>query len=433
MATAQQAVTVAAMLTTLAHPIAAASRQGIRDVPKSLWLVLLSAFLGWLFDAADVSILTLALAPSVGDLLHTTDPKTIAPIGGVVVGIKLVAWGLGGIAFGVVADRVGRSRTMVMTILIYSVFTGLSALAQTWQQLAVLQAVAGIGIGGEWAAGAALVAETWPARWRTKALQIMQTAFAVGFFVAAAVYLTLGSAGWRWVFLAGAVPAVFVLILRRSIREPERWLAVRGRVSSAEITLRRIFRPDLRKRTIVGATLAASMFVAIFGATAWIPAWIPELLAPDQLASVPVYVGVAFLFANAGGILGNLTLLWLTDAVGARRSYFVFCLGALVIALIVFTQVHTYTALLVLMPVYGYFAIGGGGTLAAYLPALFPTINRATGAGFCWNFARLLTGLAPVATGLLVAASGSYPTAAALMTLVYLVGLVVVWFGPDVA
>ena len=99
--------------------------------------------MGWLFDAADVSILTLLLAPSVGDLLGATDPRQIAPIGGVVVGVKLVAWGLGGIGFGVVADRVGRSRTMVVTILIYSVFTGLSALAQTWQQLAILQAIAG--------------------------------------------------------------------------------------------------------------------------------------------------------------------------------------------------------------------------------------------------------------------------------------------------
>lgn len=419
-------------MVTLALPIAA-PRQQLGEIPKSLWLVLLSAFLGWLFDAADVSVLTLALAPSVGALLGTTDPRLIAPIGGVVVGIKLVAWGLGGIAFGVIADRVGRSRTMVITILIYSVFTGLSALAQTWQQLALLQAVAGVGIGGEWAAGAALVAETWPERWRTKALQIMQTAFAVGFFVAAATYLTIGNAGWRWVFVAGAVPAVFVLVLRRSIREPQRWLAARERVGEAEITLRRIFKPDLRKRTIVGATLAASMFLAIFGATAWIPAWIPELLPPEQLAGAPTYVGSAFLLANAGGILGNLSLVRLTDAIGARRSYFVFCLGALVMAEIVFTQVHTYSALLLLMPVYGYFAIGGGGTLAAYLPALFPTINRATGAGFCWNFARLLTGTAPVVTGLLVAASGSYATAAAAMTLVYLVGLVAVWFGPDVA
>jgi MFS family permease len=405
----------------------------LRDVPRSLWLVLLSAFLGWLFDAADVSILTLLVAPSVGNLLGTSEPRLVAPIAGVIAGVKLVAWGLGGIAFGVVTDRIGRSRTMVITILIYSVFTGLSALAQSWQQLALLQAVAGIGIGGEWAAGAALVAETWPERLRTRALQLMQSAFAIGFFVAALVYLALGAAGWRWVFLAGAAPALLVLLVRRSIREPESWLAARERSGGANITLRRIFRPDLRKRTIVGATMAASMFLALFGATAWIPAWIPELLPTDQPVNVPASVAIAFLLANAGAVLGNLSLVWLTDAIGARRSYFIFCAGALVLAEVVFTQVHNYPALLVLMPVYGYFAIGGGGTLAAYLPVLFPTLNRGTGAGFCWNFARLLTGLAPVASGVLVAASGSYATAAAIMTLVYLVGLVAVWFGPDVS
>jgi MFS family permease len=422
-------------MVSLAPPLIRGQQQPaarLQDVPRALWIVLLSAFLGWLFDAADVSILTLLLVPSVGDLLGTTDARQVAPIGGVVVGVKLVAWGLGGIGFGVVADRVGRSRTMVITILIYSLFTGLSALAQSWQQLAILQAIAGIGIGGEWAAGAALVAETWPERLRTKALQIMQMAFAVGFFVAALLYLTLGTAGWRWVFLAGAAPAVLVLLLRRSIGEPERWRAVRVTAGEAEITLRRIFRPDLRRKTLVGATLAASMFLALFGATAWIPAWIPQLLPPESLSNVPAYVGYAFLLANVGGVLGNLTLVWLTDAIGARRAYFLFCAAALVLAEIIFTQVRTYSALLALMPVYGYFAIGGGGTLAAYLPALFPTLNRATGAGFCWNFARLLTGVAPVATGLLVAASGSYPTAAALMALFYAVGLVAVWFGPEV-
>jgi len=217
--------------------------------------------------------------------------------------------------------------------------------------------------------------------------------------VAALLYLGLGSAGWRWVFLAGAAPALLVLLVRCSIREPEGWVAGRERISGADITLRRIFRPDLRKRTIVGATMAASMFLALFGATAWIPAWIAELLPADQPRSLPASVAIAFLLANAGAVLGNLSLVWLTDAIGARRSYFVFCAGALVLAEIVFTQVHDYAALLVLMPVYGYFAIGGGGTLAAYLPALFPTLNRGTNAGFCWNFARLLTGLSPVATG----------------------------------
>src|SRR5262249_31317509 len=117
------------------------------------WLALWSGFLGWMFDSMDLNLFTLVLFPSVAQLLHTTDAGQIARIGGLIIAIKLFCWGLGGIVFGVVADRIGRSRTMIITILIYSAFTGLSALAQSWEQLAVLQALAGFGIGGEWAAG----------------------------------------------------------------------------------------------------------------------------------------------------------------------------------------------------------------------------------------------------------------------------------------
>jgi MFS family permease len=413
------------------RPAVAVPVDRFRDVPRYLWLVLISAFLGWMFDAADVTILTLVLAPSVSDLLGTSDPRIVAPTGGLIVGIKLAAWGLGGIAFGVMTDRIGRSRTMAITILIYSVFTGLSAFAQSWWQLAILQAVAGIGIGGEWAAGAALIAETWPERLRAKALQIMQLAFAFGFFVAAVVNLALGPLGWRWVFLAGAAPAVLIILIRWFVREPERWLNVRSSVPHSEVSIQRIFRPDLRRAAVVGSVVAIAMFVAIYGATAWIPLWIPQLLSADQLVNASAYVSYAFILANVGAALGNLTLIWLPDAIGRRPAYFVFSAGALIVSEVVFRQVRDYTTLLLLMPVLGYFVIGGAGSLAVYLPELFPTLVRGTGQGFCWNIARLITGVAPIATGLLVAASGSYPDAAATVALMYVVGLVVIWFGPE--
>ena len=153
----------------------------------SRWTALISAGLGWMFDAMDLQIFTLILFPSVSELIGTRDPGQVAFTGGIILACKLVAWGLGGIVFGVVTDRIGRSRTMIVTVLIYACFTGLSGFAQSWQQLAVLQALAGIGIGGEWSAGAALVAETWPDRTRARAMQVMQMSFAFGFFLAAVI------------------------------------------------------------------------------------------------------------------------------------------------------------------------------------------------------------------------------------------------------
>jgi hypothetical protein len=219
------------------------------------WLVLFSAFAGWMFDAADLNLFTLVLFPSVAELTGLTKGPEIAQIGGYIMAIKLFCWGIGGILFGVVADRWGRARTMILTILIYASFTGLSGLAQSWVQLAILQAIAGFGIGGEWAAGAALLAETWPEKQRARAMQVMQMAFAFGFFVAALDNLLLGSYSWRWVLAAGAIPAVLSLIIRRFVPEPERWIAVRKDEPhmTATATFAAIFKPEMRRRTIVGA------------------------------------------------------------------------------------------------------------------------------------------------------------------------------------
>jgi hypothetical protein len=220
------------------------------------WLALWSAFLGWLFDSMDLNLFTLVLFPSVGNLIKSSNPAAIAEVGGYIMGIKLFCWGIGGIIFGVVADRIGRARTMVITVLMYATFTGLSGLAQSWQQLAILQALAGFGIGGEWSAGAALLAESWPEKHRARAMQVMQMAFAFGFFVAALDNLILGPISWRWVLAAGALPAVVALGIRWFVQEPDRWLRVRQDRAVAQMsmtaTFSRIFAPDLRRRTIVG-------------------------------------------------------------------------------------------------------------------------------------------------------------------------------------
>jgi MFS family permease len=167
-----------------AASVESAEPQGFK-LSRYQWLALISAFLGWMFDSMDLNLFTLVLVPSVGQLLHSTDATEISKIGSYIISGKLLTWGIGGVLFGVAADRYGRSRVMGWTILIYAAFTLLSAFSKNWTQLAIAQAMAGFGIGGEWAAGAALVAESWPGRQRARAMQIMQMAFAFGFLVAA--------------------------------------------------------------------------------------------------------------------------------------------------------------------------------------------------------------------------------------------------------
>jgi MFS family permease len=400
-------------------------------------LALVSACLGWMFDSMDLNIFTLLIFPSIGSLIGSHSPAAIAPVGGAVIAVKLFGWGIGGIVFGVVADRIGRARTMVVTILIYSIFTGLSALAQNIWQLALLQALAGIGIGGEWSAGAALVAEIWPEGSRTKALQVMQMSFSFGYFIAAGVNIVLGPYGWRWVLAAGAVPALATLFIRRYVKEPDRWVAARQRQQAsaehrAAAHFSAIFRPPLRRRTIVGVVIALAMMVGSWGGTTMIPVWINQLLGPAATpAARSSAVSQMAILLNFGAIVGYLSLMWLTQAIGRRPSYFISATMAFVTSALMFTQATTVLGIDVYVFFYGIFAVGGFGNFAVYLPELFPTRVRATGQGFAWNAARAATGIGPFVAGQLVGVMGSVPMAAYAVSWVFLIGSLAIWFGPE--
>lgn len=412
---------------------ASASEAPALRLSKYQWLTLISAFLGWMFDSMDLNLFTLVLVPSVSHLLHSTDAEKVSRIGSYIMSGKLLTWGLGGVLFGVAADRLGRSRVMAWTIFIYAAFTLLSAFAQSWGQLAIAQAFAGFGIGGEWAAGAALVAETWPEKHRARAMQIMQMAFAFGFLVAALDNLLLGRFGWRWVLGMGAVPGIITIVIRRFVKEPERWVKVRAAVDaqSAFHTFAGIFDTPLRGRTIVGVVVASAAMLGCWGGLTFLPSWIHKLAASAAAPEVGKIISYAFMLMMAGAVLGYLSLIWMLEALGRRVSYFLFSVGSLVASLYLFLGLDSLTPVLWFMPVYGYFTIGGFGTFAAYLPELFPTRVRATGQGFCWNMARALTSLGPLAGSVLVARFGSFSTASAVVSLLYLIGMIAIWFGPE--
>ena len=404
------------------------------------WISLGSACLAWMFDAMDLTLFTLVMVPSVSELIGSADAGLVASTGGLIVACKLLAWGLAGIGFGVVADRIGRARTMMITVLIYSIFTGASSLAQTWWQLLILQALAGAGIGGEWAAGAALVAETWPERTRQRALVAMQMSFAGGFFLAGLLNVLVGPVGWRYVFAAGALPAAMALVIRRLVPEPTRWIVVRARgqavpdlgvVRTAARMLGSIFTPELRRPTTVGVAITAAMMIGAWGTTTLLPIWIHQLVGSNGTAAAIDATGKCFMLANLGAVVGYLSVMWLNDALGRRWAYALVVVGSLGTSIFAFTQIETIDALAWFMPLYGLFAIGGFGTFAAYLPELFPTRIRATGQGFCWNMGRVLTAVGPLVSGFLVDVMGSVPMAAVVVATSYPLGLVAIWFGPE--
>lgn len=407
------------------------------------WRVLLVAWLGWVFDAMDAMIYALVLHPALHDLLRATpggapvSDGDIGWFGGIIFSIFLIGWAIGGVLFGVVADYFGRTKTLIVTILIYAVFTGLAALSQDWWHLAIYRFLTALGIGGEWAAGASLVAEVWPEEKRAKAAGILQSAWAAGFFLAAAFYLLLREYSWRVLFVVGVVPALVALLVRLWVKEPERWVKAHAQELRdgpvRRVKLPELFRGDLRRPTWVGSSLAFVAVFGLWGATNWTPTLIRAL--PDmqglQAAELKSYVVYATMALNVGALVGYLSFGPLADRFGRRPVFALMCAGSLVMVPIAFLTPHAYAHVLFLLPLLGFFNNGIFSGFPIYLPELYPTRIRATGAGFCFNAGRVLASVGPFLTGFLVAALGSFGRAASAIALIYLAGLLILPFAPE--
>jgi MFS family permease len=406
------------------------------------WLVLLVAWLGWVFDSMDSTIYALVLQPALHDLLHSAGggPVTsdvIGWYGGIIFSIFLIGWAIGGVLFGVFADRFGRAKTLIFTILIYALFTGLAALSQTWWQLALFRFITALGIGGEWAAGAALVAEVWPEDKRTKAAGLLQSAWAGGFLVAAVLNLLLRNCGWRPMFVVGVLPAIVAVFVFLWVREPERWVKARAEEQRAGGTrpskLAELFAPGLARSTWVGSGLAFVAVFGLWGATNWTPTLIralPDLrgLGASELTS---RVSYAAMLLNVGALVGYLSFGPLADRLGRRWVFALMCVGSLIMLPVTFLTPRTYAHVLLLLPLLGFFNNGIFTGFPIYLPELYPTRIRATGAGFCFNVGRVLASVGPFVTGYLVTVLGSFGLAASAVALIYLVGLLILPFAPE--
>ncbi|HLG16470.1 MAG TPA: MFS transporter [Blastocatellia bacterium] len=416
------------------------------EVSRYQWLVLLVAWLGWVFDSMDGTLFSLVQKPSMTELMGpgTTD-AAIGFYSSVVFSVMLLGWAAGGISFGIIADYIGRTKALVATILIYSLFTGLSAAAQSWEQLAAFRFITGLGLGGEWAAGAALVAEVWPEGLRAKAGAMLQSAAAFGYFFAALITRAVDVASWRYVYLVGAAPALFVLVIRLLVKEPERWIEVRDQRKRAKaqghhapseldaFTLKQLFGAKLRRDTLVASALAFTVLLALWGATMWIPSVIREAGKREglDLAEQSRYATYAVMLLNGGSLFGYLGFGPLADRFGRRAAFMCFFIGGVILFPVTFLMTSTITQMFILMPLVGVFTLGITSGFPIYLPELFPTRVRTTGVGLCYNLGRIVTAGGVLITGTLVGFFGSYAKAASAVSLIYVVGLFVLIFARE--
>jgi len=396
---------------------------------RGQWLVLIAAFLGWMFDGVEQGVFPLVARPALQDLLGVQTDELIGPWMGVITALFLIGAACGGLVFGWFGDRLGRVRAMLVSILAYSLFTGCCYFVRAPWQLGLLRFLAAVGMGGEWSLGVALVMECWPEQHRPLLAASIGAAANIGFGLIGALgaAFSITSDSWRWVMLAGAAPALLALFIAAFVPESEKWKGavktMRGR------PLRDIFSPALRRTTILGLLFASIALIGTWGSVQWLPAW------ADQLTQGKVHnaKAVTQILIAGGAVLGCFIGPWLGSKTGRRPAYFLLCLGSLAACGYLFRSIGEYGGLFQLMVfVVGMATASFYGWLPLYLPELFPTRVRATGQGLCFNFGRILAAAGALQMGrLLQIYQGSYARAGATITLVYFFGLVMIWLAPE--
>ncbi|MDO8678711.1 MAG: MFS transporter [Acidobacteriota bacterium] len=378
-----------------------------------------------MLDAFDVMLYALILTAVVKDM-----GLTLA-VGGQLASLTLAASAVGGLIFGVLADKLGRTRALSLSILLYSVFTFACGLAQNVWQLALFRVLLGLGMGGEWASGAVLVSETWPEKHRGKALGIMQSCWAIGYGTAAIVVaIVLPRYGWRAVFFVGILPALFTLWIRRSVQEPELWKQARAVRRAGTLVPATSDPPSpvaIPWTLVVFLTLmnAATMF-AWWGLNLWVPSYLSLPTAQGGIGLTTEYMSMFVVAMQVGMWLGYVSFGFISDAFGRKPTYVMYLVVAAVLVW-AYGATRQPALLLVLGPFVAFFGTGYFSGFGAVASEIFPTAIRATALGVTYNSGRLLSAVAPFAIGSLAQSRG-FGVAFTITAIAYLIAAVL-WIG----
>jgi MFS family permease len=390
-------------------------RSWLQDITRYQWMVLLVTTLGWGLDGFDGVLYTLVLGPSVTELLNNPSSPDLAFYGGLAMSLYLYGWAIGAVLFGLLADYFGRVRVLAVSILTYALFTGVCAIVTDYWQLAAARFIAGLGSGVEFPVGAALIAETWNNRYRSKATGIMMSGFAGGFFLASVAYWLVGGYGWRVVFLLGLLPAFVVFIIRRNVHEPETMAEVRARRAERKAALQagaakttedrfvlsQLLRPPLLKRTVPAMLISIGALFSFWAVTTWTPEVIRNVMEDRGItddAAIP-YVASITAALYLGGIVGYASWGFIADRIGRKPTMMISILAILVGVWLVFPVAHEPITYLILVPIVGFGITGMFSGSAVYFPEFFPPAVRATGISLTNSTGRVLTAPGPLVAG----------------------------------
>src|SRR5690349_21320692 len=436
------------------NPLAEPKYKWYRELNGYHWFVLVVASMGWMFDTMAQQLFNLARRPAMAQLLGPgASSAEISYQASLATTIFLIGWGIGGILGGVLGDRIGRVKTMMITILSYTLFTGLSYFSTGVLDFNIYRFLCGFGVGGQFAVGVSMVAEVVPQRARPYALGMVQAASAIGNMLAAVTGIFLGqleqsgaiTGAWRYMFLAGAVPAPLALVVFKKLKEPESWLKARAEKKKMGSFGDLFSDPRWRRNAIVGMLLASAGVVGLWGIgffsydllrTAIEPEFRAQGLTGAMLAGkVTTWTGITSLFQNLGCFFGIYAFTYLTHYTGRKKAFAVSFVAAMFMTAYTFWNLKNLSDVFWMIPLMGFAQLSLFGGYAIYLPELFPTRLRSTGTSFCYNVGRLAAAAGPLTLGVLTSKVFHGPDAmryaGVTMSAVFLIGLAALPFAPE--
>ena len=423
------------------------ARRVFEGVTRYHWLVVIIASAGWLFDCMDQRLFILGRESALKELLRS-DPAALASIKthiGYATTSMILGWATGGIIFGMMSDKMGRVKTMVATLIVYSGFTGLSGLATSWVDFTIYRFLAGVGIGGMFGAATTLVAESVPPYFRAMALGSLQALSAIGNIIGSLLSLQIPPgaerymgdyAGWRVLFFVGIVPALLVVPIIFVLKEPDSWLKAKAD-AAAGIGHKNVgspielFRdPRWRKNTIVGLFLGVSGMIGLWGIGFFSPELISTALKGAPQDAIDRVRGLGTAFQDVGSFLGMITFTMVAAFVSRRLAFLGALLLSMFVTMFVFQSLNSASDAYWMLPMMGFAQLAVFAGYSIYFPELFPTRLRGTGVGFCYNTVRYLAAPAPILFGYL-ATLMTFRSAAVLMSTIYMVGVVALIWAPE--
>ncbi|MDB6017951.1 MAG: nanT 1 [Pedosphaera sp.] len=386
-----------------ATPAASAEVTRLRDLSPQQWKSGIAAWLGWTFDGLELHLYTLVAVPFVAELLRTTDTTDprVGHYGSIIQAAFLIGWALGGGFFGRIGDRLGRSRALCLTVLTYAIFTGMAVFAREWWHLLIFRFLGALGIGGEWAVGAALLSETWPKKWRPWIAGVLQTGVNIGILVACLANTLLAGQPPRYLFLVGVLPALLVLWIRSAVPEPAEWHAAKLQAQAHEPGILDLFRGDALRTTLLTMTVCAISLSGHWAFMFWHQQHLRKLPEVLLLSSEQqnLLVSKALYLVIISSSVGNFFAAWLSRLIGYRQTIAWMCFGYFLAMMGAYWIPRDHLGLMPWLPCVGFFQ-GLFGLFTMYLPPLFPTLLRTTGAGFCYNIGRIGAAFGTVFFGL---------------------------------